>query len=251
MTDDKKSAITEFDWAIYVDATLAGISILIPVPLVDVFFEWFFKRRMPAAIAKRNGRTFSRTTRSYLNAEPFSLVGCLFWPVSLLLLLLKRIYRTILYFLTVKEASDKLSLYWHRAFLIDLMIRRGDLDNPESAKVAALAMHDILSKITTSPLHQLSLRVVHNMHHVLRTIWYWRRRGKADADLQQLRKEMEISWERFATYLDEVGKQYAHTYDRFMAANVAQTITIAPSVDSLAAKLDPFPDDDKPPPPKI
>lgn len=229
--------LTTFDWAIYVDATLAGLAILVPIPLLDVFLEWLFKRRIPGAVAKRNGRELSRYTIHYLNSQPFSCVGCLLLPFSLVLLLLKRIYRTILYFLTVKEASDKLSLYWHRAFLIDFMVRRGDLDNEKTAKVAALAMHDVLDRLTTSPLHALAKQVIGSMHHSLRTIWRWRRRHEKDADLQNAQQAMEISWERFTTYFEEVGQQYVSTFERFQTAQVADTIVMNTPVETLASRL--------------
>jgi len=227
----------KFDWAIYADATLAGLAILIPVPLLDVFVEWLFKRRIPQAVAKRNGRQLDRYVVHYLNSKPFSCLGCLLWPITLTLLFLKRLYRTILYFLTVKEASDKLSLYWHRAFLIDFMVRRGDLDNEQTAKTAALAMYDVLSKLTTSPLNQLAKQVIAGMHHILRTIWRWRRRKEADDDLKTAQQEMSNAWDRFAQYLQDIADQYAATFERFQKAQVADTIVLNSAAETLASRL--------------
>lgn len=45
---------TQFDWQIYADTTFAGLSLLILIPLLDVAFEWFFRRRMAHTIARRN-----------------------------------------------------------------------------------------------------------------------------------------------------------------------------------------------------
>ena len=102
--------VPKFDWAVYADATFAGLAILIPIPLLDVFVEWLFRRRMPQAIAKRNGRKLSRPIVFHLNNRPGKWWGCFLWPIALTLLLLKRLFRTILYFLTIKEATDNLSL---------------------------------------------------------------------------------------------------------------------------------------------
>jgi len=215
---------TTFDWAIYVDATLAGLAILIPVPLVDVFVEWLFKRRIPQAVAKRNGRRLDRYTVYYLNNDPFSCVGCLMWPLALLLLFLKRLFKTILYFLTIKEATDKLSLYWHRAFLIDFMVRRGDLDDEQTAKIAAAALRELLQNLTTSPLQQLAFQVITSMHHIFRTIWHWRRQRREDADLKQAHLEMANGWERFKEYLETVGAEYVQSFDRLQAAHLAAQI---------------------------
>jgi len=96
MSEEPTLRDEKFDWAIYADATLAGLAILIPIPLLDLLFEWIFKRRMPQAIAKRNGRTLSPETIRQLNRSSFSCLGCLLWPLELVWLLLKRTYRTIL-----------------------------------------------------------------------------------------------------------------------------------------------------------
>lgn len=226
MSAEKVSPRTTFDWAIYADATLAGLAVLIPIPLIDVVIEWLFKRRIPQDVARRNGRTLDRYTIYYLNNEPFSCIGCLFWPVSLLLLLLKQIYRTILYFLTIKDATDKLSLYWHRAFLIDFMVRRGDLDNEESAKLAALAMRTVLKNLTTSPMNQLARQVIGGMTHILLTMWRWRRRRQEDANLEAARLKMADAWAQFTLYLEEVGEQYVTTLERIQAAHMAQQIVL-------------------------
>lgn len=47
---------TAFNWAIYAGATLAGLSVLIPLPLLDVAFEQLFRRRMPGSIARARSR---------------------------------------------------------------------------------------------------------------------------------------------------------------------------------------------------
>lgn len=233
MNSETVTPRTSFDWPLYVDATLAGLALLIPIPLLDVFFEWWFKRRIPGAVARYNGRQLDPYTKHYLNSEPFS---CLLWPFSLVLLFLKRLYRTILYFLTIKEASDKLSLYWHRAFLIDYMLRRGDLDSEKSAKVAALAMFDVLNQRTTSPLNSLARQIIGQMHHALRTIWHWRRRQQEDEELQSAKTEMANAWGRFSQYLEEVAADYAETFARFQAAQVADTIVMKPGVESLPGR---------------
>lgn len=214
---------TSFDWAIYADATLAGFSILIPIPLLDVFIEWLFRRRIPQAVARRNGRRLDPYTIYHLNSEPLTCIGCLLWPLSLILLLLKRLYRTILYFLTIKDASDKLSLYWHRAFLIDFMVRRGDLDDEETAKVAALAMREVLDRHAASPMQQLAVQIIGSTNHALRSLWRWRRKQE-DEDLTNARQEMANTWERFAAYLEEVAEQYVHTFERFQTMQVAESI---------------------------
>ncbi len=211
---DSVSPRTKFDWAIYADATFAGLSVLIPIPLVDLFFEWLFKRRMAKTIAKRNGRSLPKQAIAELNRSRFGCwPGCLVWPVMLVFEFLKRLYRTVLYFLTVKSATDQLSLYWHRAFLLDYMVRRGDLDDGETAVVAATALNRALNEIITSPLLQLAQQIISSVSHVFRTIVNWVRRRQEDENVTGTRAQMERSWADFSAYFEEIAVRYVEIYD--------------------------------------
>ena len=208
----KAQESTQFDWVIYSDATFAGLAILIPIPLVDVAFEQFFKRRMPRNIARRNAMKLSPRVQIELNRGRFScLQSCLMAPILLTLLLLKRILRTILYFLTIKESSDLLSLYWHRAFLLDYMCKAGYFRDEETAVIAAEALREILDTITTSPLNQLARQVIVLPHHILRSLRRVRQ-GKTDADIEKTRSLMERTWDNFSDYFIELAEQYDQTF---------------------------------------
>jgi hypothetical protein len=204
---------TKFDWAIYADATFAGLSVLIPIPLVDLFFETLFKRRMAKTIVKRNGRVLHKSINKAFNKWRFGCwPGCLVWPVMLALEFLKRLYRTLLYFLTVKSASDRLSYYWHRAFLIDYMTRRGDLDELNKGHIAAEALEQVLSGMTTSPLIQLAQQIIGGVSHIFRSIWGWVRRKQEDEVVTSAREQMERSWADFGAYFEEVAVKYDAKY---------------------------------------
>jgi hypothetical protein len=222
MTAEKPRS--RFDWAIYADATFAGLSILIPIPLLDVFFEWLFKRRMPGAIAQRHGRRLDRYTLHYLNRNELSCMGCLLMPLQLVFLLLKRAYRTILYFLTIKDATDNLSFYWHRAFLLDHMLRRGDLESEEQAKLAATAMHGVLDELTTSPLTQLAREITARTTHVLRATWHWVRRHEVNEETADTRTQMANAWADFDTYFAEVAARYEQRLEQLQVAAVQAQI---------------------------
>ena len=216
----------KFDWAIYVDATLAGLAILIPIPLLDVLFEWIFKRRMPQAIAKRNGRTLSPDTVRQLNRSGLSCMGCLLWPLELVWLLLKRTYRTILYFLTIKDATDKLSYYWHRAYLLDYMMQRGDLVGKEEAALAAQSLQQVLDNLTTSPLTQLAQQVIGSVHHILRTSWRWLRRKQEDEMMAQTRSQMATAWRDLSGYFAQVAAQYQQQLEQLQIARLEKNLVV-------------------------
>jgi hypothetical protein len=216
----------QFDWIIYSDATFAGLAILIPIPLVDAAFEQFFRRRMPRVIAKQNGIKLSPRMQIEINRGRFScLQTCLMAPVLLTLLLLKRIFRTILYFLTIKESSDLLSLYWHRAFLLDYMCKAGYLQDEETGTIAAEALREILDTITTSPLTQLAKQVIALPHHILRSLRRVRR-GKTDEDIEKTRTLMARTWDSFGDYFIELAERYDQTFAKVKQVHDMQRVKV-------------------------
>ena len=209
MQTDTPTPTTEFDWLIYADATFAGLSLLIPIPLLDVAFEWFFRRRMARTIAQRNSRSLPPAVLTEINRDPDAWwQGCLTAPVKLFLLFLKRLSRKLLYFLTVKEATDQLNYYWHRAFLFNKMMQRGDLDGVETAVPALQAMHAVLKTHVSSPLTQLARQILDNVTHILRTIVRWVRHGREDEIVQNTRQIMAANWLDFADYFATIAQQY-------------------------------------------
>jgi uncharacterized protein (DUF2267 family) len=183
--------------------------------LLDVAFELFFRRRMPGVIARRNGRTLDKETIQELNRlPPGCLQTCLGWPILILLTFLKRLYRTILYFLSIKDATDNLSLYWHRAFLLDYMIRSGYVDDPATMPIAAEALRQLLDDITTSPLTQLAQEVVTSAHHIFATLRRVIRRGEEDEVVAQAKERMATIWSSYDEYLLEFAARYDQRYTK-------------------------------------
>ncbi len=222
-----------FDWIIYADATFAGLSLLIPIPLLDVIFEHLFRRRMPSVIGRRNGRYLPKETIKELNRLPASCLNtCLGWPLLILFTFLKRLYRTILYFLTIKDASDSLSFYWHRAFLLNYATLQEHLDEPTLVPIAAETIQQILETTTTSPLTQLSRQVVGSVRHIFATLRRVLRRGEEDDVVAETRDKMANLWADYDDYFAELATQYDALYDELLSSRqvkaVASEITILP-----------------------
>lgn len=215
-----------FDWSLYADATFAGLAVLIPIPLLDLLVEWLFKRRMPAAIARRHDLELDWRVGRELNRGRFGCwPGCLVWPLLLLFEFLKRLYRTVLYFLTIKSATDQLSYYWRRAFLLDHMLQRGDLtDTLGHAAIAARAMDQVLKESTASPLLQLARQVIAGTRHLLRTIWGWLRRRQEDEVVQATRRQMATAWGDFDDYFETIAAQYDRVYAQLAEASSATSL---------------------------
>ena len=208
---------TRFDWLQYADATFAGLATLIPLPLVDSLIESYFRRRMVRNIAKRRQVRLPDPIYQHMTREGCNWGAVLLWPITLLWKLLKKLSRKILYFLTVKEATDKLSYYWHRAYLLDYMIAQGHLEQEETAVLARTALEQVLDTITTSPLTKVAQQVANNTRHVWRTLRRVRWRNQEDETIAASKAMMDEQWEESATYLATIAQQYELLYEQQLA----------------------------------
>lgn len=211
---DPRQIATDFDWLVYADATFAGLAILIPIPFVDSLLEEYFRRRMPRDIARRRGRTLSPAVVRHINRRRGQgcLSGCFMLPLQLILYLLRNLYRTVVYVLSVYDASEKLSYYWHRAFLLNYMVGRGHLDDMARADVAGAALERTLDGIQTSPLLNLAGEVIETarrqLRGLLRAIFRFVRRQEETAAMKQTRTTVAARWAEFRDYLIELAGHY-------------------------------------------
>lgn len=221
-----------FDWLIYSDATLAGLAVLIPLPPIDLILESYFRRRNIRTIAQRREIEISDEVVKVINRrQSFSCWGCLTWPISVGWYFAKRISRKILYFWTIKESSDQLSYYWHRAYLLDYMLQVGHLRSVADAQVAQLAMEQALTDTKTSPLHKLTDRIIYNIRRQFRfyKLVFQRRswRFVVDESLNQLKDD----WNDAANYLAELSVRYNTLFDEF---RTQEAIRIGPTSSVVA-----------------
>jgi len=152
----------DFDWRVYADATCAGLSALIPIPLVDLAFERSFRRRMPAAIARVHGRKLRPEERARLgrsSSRLLSVAGCLALPLVGARYLARVIWHKVVYVLAVADAASLVSAYWHRAYLMEHVIRAGHLDPGADAGWALGVFDRVLDEADTSPLVGLARQV--------------------------------------------------------------------------------------------
>ena len=219
MTDPR----TTFDPVIYADATLAGLSVLIPIPGIDWLLETFFERRIPFTIAhRRNYKLSPEVIIAFRPLPKGCLRGCLGLLLGATVGLIKSLSRKIFYFLTVKEATDKVSYHWRQAFLIDYMILNGHLDQPETARLARQAMEQILRTTPNSVLIPLAHYIVTHARQILRAIWK-ARRGKTDERVKQQREEIEARWRKFREYFQTLATLYDQCYHELKARPLALT----------------------------
>lgn len=210
--NEAKSEV-QFDWPVYREATFAGLSVLIPLPMVDMLFERIFRARIAPSIARYRKQKLSPVLRRALRSRRLTFFGCLWLPFGFVIELAVRIWRTVLYFLTVKAATDQLAHQWRRAFLIDRMLVRGDLQDHKSTRtVAAIyAFRQLMAEEDDSPLLALAQKVLSSATHVLRASWRMLRRKPTrddDPEAQDARQKMEQGWAGVRAYFESLGARY-------------------------------------------
>jgi len=211
---------SSFDWRVYADATCAGLSVLIPLPLVDIGFESLFRRRIPGRIARARDRQVAQEARRRLGRgldNVVSMGGCFNLVFKLVRYVLRRIWRKIVYIFTIKDAATALSEYWHRAYLIDHMVRAGHLESGADTDLAVRVFTRTLRETDTSPLMGLARQTVANAHHVVRILVRARRLGAAEV-ARSLGDVLASHWKAAEASLVGVGEDYNRNYRHEMAA---------------------------------
>jgi hypothetical protein len=125
----------------------------------------------------------------------------------------------VLYFLTIKSATDRLSQYWSRAFLIDHMLVSGHLESVESARVARAALDQVL-KTTAGPLPRVASRVIASTPNVWSALRR-ARRGEEAEEVRQARSQLEGGWDEAAGDLRSLAGRYDAAYARLGGAGRA------------------------------
>jgi len=216
-----RNSKSDVDWRIFSDATCAGLSVLIPLPLIDIVFETIFRRRIPATVAKVRRREMAPEIRRKLGRGldgPLSLSGCLAIGLATVKYVLRRIWRKIIYIFAVKDATTALTEYWHRAFLIDHMVRAGHLDPGADSDLALQVSMDVLRDIDPSPLTEMARQTVANVHHVFRLLVRARRLGAAEVT-RSLGEVLSSHWKVTEDSMEATAKLYN---ERYIAAVLAR-----------------------------
>jgi hypothetical protein len=199
------------------------LSVLIPLPLLDIAFETVFRRRIPARIARARGRDVAPEVRRSLGrsvASSFSLQGCFGLFFSGVRYVVRRIWRKVIYIFSIKDAATGLSEYWHRAYLIDHMVRAGHLEADVDTDLAVQVFNRTLREADLSPLMGLARQTVANAHHVLRILARARRLGAAEV-ARSLGDVLASHWKGAEASLVGVGEDYNRRYRLELDARAA------------------------------
>jgi len=212
---------TTFDWRIYAEATCAGLTALVPIPLIDLAFEIYFRRRMPAAIARARGRELADGARVRFGRDAgrlLSLEGCLTLPLSLGRYVVRKIWRKVIYVFAIADAASLVSAYWHRAYLLDHVISAGHAGPDVDWRRSAAVFDKVLRGTDTSPLMGLARQTVSSVHRVLRLLIRARRRGAAE-ETESMSSILRSHWDVAEASLVDVALRYNDEYARSLETN--------------------------------
>lgn len=216
MTTTEPIEHTLFDWRIYAEATCAGLTPLVPIPFADLAIESVFRRRMPGTISTTRNRALAPQAGSALSrgtGKIVSVEGCVKIPFAVIRYVLRRIWRKLIYVFAIADAAKLTSEYWHRAYLLDHLIRAGhaepSVDWPRSAEVFAT----VLRETDTSPLTGLAQQTVSDAQRVARMLRRARKRGAAD-ETESLSDILRSNWGAAEASLIEVAVRYNDEYER-------------------------------------
>lgn len=215
--DNPTEPPTSFDWAIYSDATLAGLAVLIPIPFLDSMTEDYFRNRMVNAIAQRRQLAIHPQANAFVNrsrTDIWSRVGgCLLWPFRFVIDLILRLSRKILYFLTIKKAVDSLNRYWQRAYLIDYMVRAGYLNELEQLAPAAAALSQTLDAEGSSPLPKLARELIRSPGRLIQSVRR-ARQGEEDDRMVETKNTLSQAWSRYDDYFVRLQNHFEVAYEQ-------------------------------------
>jgi hypothetical protein len=215
----------QFDWRIYADGTLAGLTALIPLPLVDLAFESTFRRRMPMAIARVRGREIRPLDRIRLSrghGRFFSLEGCVAIPIAAGRYVIRRMWRKVIYVFAIADAATLISAYWHRAYLLDHMIRSGHLERDADTVWAAEVFQQVLREADTGPLVGLAREVISASHRAFGLLIRARHRGAAPTT-EALGEIVRSHWSTAEQSLRRVAVRYNELYSTGSTARAGRS----------------------------
>jgi hypothetical protein len=191
--------------------------------LVDSAFEVVFRRRIPGTIARARRSEVAPEVRRRLGRvvdSSLSLQGCFKLFFAAVRYVVRKIWRKVIYIFTIKDAATALSEYWHRAYLIDHMVRAGHLEAGVDTDLAVRVFERTLREADTSPLMGLARQTVANAHHILRILARARRLGAAEV-ARSLGDVLASHWKGAEASLVGVGADYNRRYRLALDARAA------------------------------
>lgn len=218
----------------------SAVCAIVPVPFLDDHLVKLTRRRMTRELAGARGLSLEPNDVAVLSgteSKPWGL-GCFVGvfvslAFKIVIKVLRRIFRTILFWLLVKDAADAASRTFHEGYLIDGVLRRRAQGDVESLDMSPSTMRslvrDVLRQIDTRSLtggFRAALRGGRSalMGGARRLSKLVGLRREPDGGAQSLEDEMSDTipsgWVERATAALQREGQYLHRLDELLAEQV-------------------------------
>jgi len=130
-------------------AVLAGLTPLIPVPILDDLVYNYLLRSLVRGLAASHHKNLRDEEVRALATQPAGCgLGCF---ATLLIYPFKKVLRKILYFLEWKRATDVISRTYCEGYMLDVAFDEGWVEKHGAVRVRA-AMDAVLARTNTSPI---------------------------------------------------------------------------------------------------
>jgi hypothetical protein len=136
---------------IILHSVLAGLTPLIPIPLLDDLVKTYFKRRMVRKLAATHTQFLNHTDVATLADDPDTgcLLGCL---TTAIVYPLKAVFRKIFFFLEWKRAVDVVSHTYYQGYLLECALGEKWIEpaGPRRPEEVRAAIDGLLLQLNTS-----------------------------------------------------------------------------------------------------
>jgi len=209
---------------------LIGLCPLIPIPLLDDWARDLLKKRLVAEIVRRHGGGLADPELQLLACghHPATLGGCVRGCFGVALIktltvvaakILKKIFRKILIFLTIKECVDGFSRTFHEAYLVRHALDLGRLPAPVPGVLEVRqAIEATVDAIDPRPIEQLVRHAFAGSWKLLtrgarllgRLLKPLRRSGRQDRELLHGELRLDQEEELLGDLVDELTAELEH-----------------------------------------
>ncbi|MCP4656556.1 MAG: hypothetical protein GY856_14180 [bacterium] len=209
---------------------LSGLCPLIPIPFLDDWARDLLKKRLVAELVRRHGGGLADPELKLLACghHPPTLEGCVRGCFSFALIktvalvaakVLRKVFRKILIFLTIKECVDGFSRTFHEAYLVRHALLLGRLPASETGVLEVRqAIEAAVAQVDPRPIEQLVRRAFAGSRKLLargarqlgRLLQPLRRSGREDRELLHEDLPLDQEEELLGGLVDELTSELEH-----------------------------------------
>jgi hypothetical protein len=199
---------------ILVHAVLTGLTPLIPIPFMDGWALDRVQARMARQIGETHGVELPEAHARVLGKETGRNLGLLGIPKKLAFYPIKRIFRTVLFVLLIKDMADVMSRTYRVGYLLDHAFSGGRTNLPP--ETLRTAVDDVCRRVDTAPLRRAVVSMFAQsrdlVRDAVRAVRAWAGKGEPPGEVDAMADRLGYAvqalprehFEKLRAELDEV-----------------------------------------------